>query len=81
MAAAAAAAVAVAGVCVCVCECVCSLARSLCVAEIPTETWMFAPLVDYHGGGAPAALEPFADNIDAWEWTLATHLGAGAFIS
>lgn len=43
----------------------------------PTQTWMYAPLVDYHGGGAAAALEPFADTGDAWEWTLATYLGAG----
>ena len=43
----------------------------------PTEKWMFAPLVDYHGGGAPAALEPFSATGDAWEWTLATYLGAG----
>ena len=30
--------------------------------ETPTQAWMFAPLQDYHAGGAAAALEPFADN-------------------
>ena len=43
----------------------------------PTQTWMFAPLVPYHSGGASAALEPFAQTGDAWEWTLASYLGAG----
>lgn len=38
---------------------------------------MFASLVDYHGGGAAAALEPLSENIHTWEWTLATFLGAG----
>lgn len=45
----------------------------------PTAVWMFAPLVDYHSGGPPAALEPFSSHTDAWEWTLATYLGAGTF--
>jgi hypothetical protein len=30
-----------------------------------------------HAGGAAAALEPFAENIEAWEWTLGTFLGHG----
>ena len=38
---------------------------------------MFAALVDYHGGGAAAALEPLSRHIEAWEWTLATFIGAG----
>lgn len=38
---------------------------------------MFAALVDYHGGGAAAALEPLSEHIEAWEWTLATFIGAG----
>jgi hypothetical protein len=45
--------------------------------ETPTQAWMFAPLDDYHAGGAAAALEPFAQNIQAWNWTLATFLGHG----
>lgn len=46
-------------------------------AQTPTQTWMFAPLVDYHSGGPPAALEPFSENIVAWNFTLATYIGAG----
>ena len=38
---------------------------------------MFAPLVDYHGGGPAAALEPFSQTGHAWEMTLANYLGAG----
>jgi hypothetical protein len=45
--------------------------------ETPTQAWMFAPLTDYHAGGAAAALEPFAENMVAWEWTLGTFLGHG----
>jgi len=44
--------------------------------QTPTQAWQFAPLVDYHGG-SNAALEPFAEHFEAWEWTLATYLGAG----
>ena len=43
----------------------------------PTEKWMFSPLVDYHSGGPAAALEPFSQTGDAWEWTLANYIGAG----
>lgn len=38
---------------------------------------MFAPLLDYHSGGPAAALEPFSDNAEAWNFTLAMYLGAG----
>ena len=38
---------------------------------------MFSPLVDYHSGGAAAALEPFAATGNAWEFTLANYVGAG----
>ena len=43
----------------------------------PTQGWMFAALIDYHGGGEAAALEPLSEHIEAWEWTLATFIGAG----
>ena len=43
----------------------------------PTQDWMFAPLVEYHGGGAAAALEPFSQTGRAWETTLTNYLGAG----
>ena len=45
--------------------------------QTPTQTWMFAPLVDYHSGGPAAALEPFSQTGSAWEMTLANYLGAG----
>ena len=45
--------------------------------ETPTQAWMFAPLDDYHAGGAGAALEPFAQNAQAWNWTLGTFIGHG----
>ena len=45
--------------------------------QTPTQGWMFAALVDYHGGGNAAALEPLSEHISAWEWTLASFLGAG----
>lgn len=44
---------------------------------IPTAGWMFTPLVDYHAGGAPAAFEPLKEHLTAYEWALATYLGAG----
>ena len=31
--------------------------------KIPTEGWMFLPLVDYHGGGDEAAFEPLLEHI------------------
>ena len=67
-------------------ECIVLLfARNMDVDPVPVrlaarcgwQSWMFAPLTDYHAGGAAAALEPFAENIDAWEWTLGTFLGHG----
>jgi len=45
--------------------------------QTPTQTWMFAPLVDYHSGGPAAALEPFSQTGKAWDMTLANYLGAG----
>lgn len=54
-------------------EIACFPTDSLRFPRIPTQ----APLVVYHSGGEPAALEPFAEHVDAWEWTLATYLGAG----
>lgn len=45
--------------------------------QTPTQGWMFAALADYHGGGAAAALEPLQAHLQAWNWTLATFVGAG----
>jgi len=43
----------------------------------PTQGWMFAALIQYHGGGPAAILEPLSEHIEAWEWTLGTFIGAG----
>ena len=43
----------------------------------PAMGWMFVPLVEYHGGGAAATLEPLAEHLDAYEAHLAQNLGAG----
>jgi len=44
---------------------------------IPTQGWMFVPLVDYHGGGDAAAFEPMSQHLVEYEWALAQYLGMG----
>jgi len=46
-------------------------------AKTPSMGWMFVPLVEYHGGGAAATLEPLHDHIEAYESHLLNNLGAG----
>ena len=41
---------------------------------LPTQGWMFLPLSAYHAGGAPAT---FSGHEQAYEFALATYLGAG----
>ncbi|MDD8052432.1 MAG: alpha-galactosidase [Verrucomicrobiota bacterium] len=43
----------------------------------PTMGWMFVPLVQYHGGGEAATLEPLSEHLDAYEAHLAQNFGAG----
>ncbi|MBT3343037.1 MAG: alpha-galactosidase [Gemmatimonadetes bacterium] len=43
----------------------------------PSMGWMFVPLVEYHGGGEAATLEPLHDHLDAYEAHLAQNFGAG----
>ena len=43
--------------------------------RLPTQGWMFLPLVDYEGGGPDAW---FAGNEVEYEWALAQYLGGGA---
>ena len=45
--------------------------------KAPTMGWMFVPLVQYHGGGAEATLEPLADHLDAYAAHLAQNFGSG----
>eukprot|EP00118_Oscarella_pearsei_P004028 m.16731 g.16731 ORF g.16731 m.16731 type:complete len:733 (+) comp27105_c0_seq1:15-2213(+) len=44
---------------------------------IPTQGWMFVPLVQYHGGGAAATFEPLSQNLVEYEWALAQYFGYG----
>ena len=43
----------------------------------PSMGWMFVPLVEYHGGGAAATLEPLKDHLDTYETFLWQNFGAG----
>jgi hypothetical protein len=43
----------------------------------PSMGWMFVPLVQYHGGGSAATLEPLKDHLGAYEQHLAQNFGAG----
>lgn len=45
--------------------------------KTPSMGWMFVPLVQYHGGGAAATLEPLKDHLDAYEAHLAQNFGSG----
>jgi hypothetical protein len=45
--------------------------------KTPSMGWMFVPLVEYHGGGAAATLEPLSEHLDAYEAHLAQNLGSG----
>jgi len=45
--------------------------------KTPSMGWMFVPLVEYHGGGEEATLEPLCEHLDAYEAHLAQNFGAG----
>jgi len=45
--------------------------------KTPSMGWMFVPLVEYHGGGAAATLEPLSQHLDAYEAHLANLFGTG----
>jgi hypothetical protein len=45
--------------------------------KTPSMGWMFVPLVEYHGGGAAATLEPLSEHLDAYGAHLAQNLGSG----
>lgn len=46
--------------------------------KTPTMGWMFVPLVQYHGGGAAATIEPLREHLSDYEMHLANNLGYGA---
>lgn len=43
----------------------------------PSMGWMFVPLMQYHGGGAAATMEPLSENLHDYERHLANNFGAG----
>jgi hypothetical protein len=45
--------------------------------KTPSMGWMFVPLVEYHGGGAAATLEPLSEHLDAYAAHLAQNFGCG----
>lgn len=46
-------------------------------SKTPSMGWMFVPLVQYHGGGAAATLEPLAEHLQDYEAHLANNFGNG----
>ncbi|MFC1725460.1 alpha-galactosidase [candidate division KSB1 bacterium] len=45
--------------------------------KTPSMGWMFVPLVQYHGGGAAATLEPLSEHLEAYEAHLVQNFGSG----
>lgn len=45
--------------------------------KTPSMGWMFVPLMQYHGGGPAATIEPLKDHLDHYQQRLANLLGAG----
>ena len=45
--------------------------------KAPSMGWIFVPLVQYHGGGAAATLEPLSEHLDAYDAHLAQNFGSG----
>ena len=45
--------------------------------KTPSMGWMFVPLVQYHGGGEAATIEPLKEHLPHYEQRLANLFGAG----
>lgn len=45
--------------------------------KTPSMGWMFVPLVQYHGGGAAATIEPLHEPLDAYKTHLVQNFGSG----
>ncbi len=45
--------------------------------KLPSMGWMMTPLVEYHGGGPAATLEPLKDHLAAYGAHLAQNFGSG----
>jgi hypothetical protein len=46
--------------------------------KTPSMGWMFVPLVQYHGGGAAATIEPLREHLETYGQILAQNMGSGA---
>jgi len=46
--------------------------------KTPSMGWMFTPLVEYHGGGPEATIEPLKDHLDDYEMHLVNNFAYGA---
>ena len=46
--------------------------------KTPSMGWMFVPLVQYHGGGAAATIEPLREHLQTYGQILAQNMGSGA---
>jgi hypothetical protein len=45
--------------------------------RLPSMSWTFVPLVQYHGGGAAATIEPLNDHLDAYTAHMIQNYGTG----
>ena len=45
--------------------------------RIPSSLWSFVPLVEYHGGGAAATLEPLSEHLYEYRTLMFQNYGAG----
>jgi hypothetical protein len=45
--------------------------------KLPSMGWTFTPLVEYHGGGPAATLEPLSEHLDAYKSHLWQNFGSG----
>ena len=45
--------------------------------RIPSSLWSFVPLVQYHGGGAAATLEPLSEHLYEYKTLMFQNYGAG----
>ena len=45
--------------------------------KTPSMGWMFVPLVQYHGGGAAATIEPLCEHLPHYETMMRSNLGLG----
>ena len=45
--------------------------------RLPSSLWSFVPLVEYHGGGAAATLEPLHEHLDEYKTLMFQNYGAG----